>query len=219
MKSCLKLIAIGFGLGLACTAAQAMSDLASITVTPLWPTNSNPGNTMLYQVQIERQGAGLLNVDINLSSAGLPASCQVSFDTNPVRFTGVQEHYKTVIMSVTSDQPMSADAYAFTVTAAAQRESITYTNQPTATPMFGSSGSMLVQLIPCAGGAMEVHGIADSCKSQQIQSTTDLANPNWTSVGSCAADGNGRFTFVHAQAQSGTCPQRFYRAVNVPPGN
>ena len=216
LKSCLKQIAIGLALGFAGVAAHAMSDLASISVTPLWPTNCNPGNTMLYEVRIERHGQGLLKVD--LSSACLPAGWQVSFDTNPVRFTGREPQYKSVIMSISSDHCSPADTCGFTVTATAQRETITYTNSSCAHPMIGSPGSMLIRLTPCGGGNMEVHGICASGKCQQIETTTDLANPNWTPAGSCTADGNGRFTFVHDQAQSGA-PMRFYRAASVTPAN
>jgi len=217
MKNCLKIIAIGLVLGFAGTAAHAMSELASISVTPLWPTNSNPGNTMRYEVRIERQGQGMLEVD--LSSACLPVGCLATFETRTVRFTGREPQYKTVIMSVTSDQPTSTDACAFTVTATAQRESITYTNTPCDTARISSPGSMLIRLISCGSGDMEVRGLGGGAKCYQVESTTDLLNPNWTATGSCTADGNGRFTFIHDEAQSGTPMTRFYRAVCVGTGN
>jgi len=210
MKSCLKLIAIGLGLGLAGTTAHAMSELGSITVTPLWPTNSNPGNTMLYEVMVERLGQGVLKVEM---TTGLPADCQVSFSA-PVRFTGRVPEYEIVIMTVTSDHPVSPDACGFTVTATAQRESVTYTNDPCAI----THESRLIRSTPCEGGEVEVRGIGGSCKCQHIESTTDLANPNWTPVGDCTADGNGRFIFIHNQGQTG-CAQRFYRTVSAAPEN
>jgi len=210
MKSCLKLIAIGLGLGLTGTAAHAMSELGGITVTPIWPTNANPGNTMLYEVQVERLGQGVLKVEMTTS---LPSSCHVSFSA-PVRFTGRVPEYETVIMTITTDEPVSPDACGFTVTATAQRESVTYTNLPCAI----LQGSRLIRSTPCGGDEVEVRGLGGSCKCQHIESTTDLANPNWTPVGDCTADGNGRFFFIHNQAQSG-CTQRFYRAVSVEPGN
>jgi hypothetical protein len=208
MKSSLKLIAMGLGLGLVGTAAHAMSELGGITVTPLWPTNSNPGNTMLYEVQVERLGQGVLKVDM---TTGLPAGCQVTF-SDPVRFTGRVPEYEVVIMTVTSDHPLSIDACNFTVTATAQRESVTYTNEPCTS---GSSGCKLIRLISCEGDELDIQGLGGSCKCQRIESTTDLSKPNWTPVGSCTADGNGRFTFFDPQAKSGGCPQRFYRAVSV----
>jgi hypothetical protein len=217
MKSCLKLIAIGLALGFAGTAAHAMSELASISVTPLWPTNSNPGNTMRYEVRVERLGQGML--EVALSSAALPTGCQVSFETSTVRFTGREPQYQTVIMSVTSDQPTSTDACAFTVTATAQRESITNTNTPCDTARIASPGSTLIRLIPCGAGDMEVRGLGGTAKCYQVESTTDLINPNWTPTGSCTADGNGRFTFIHDSAQSGTPTTRFYRAVCAGTGN
>jgi len=209
MKSSLKLIAIGLGLGLASTSAHAMSELISITVTPLWPTNCNPGNTMLYEVRTERDPQGVLKV--NLSTTGLPDGCQVSF-SDTIRFTGRVPEVETVIMTVTTCQPASVDACGFTVTATAQRESVTYTNEPCAN---ASSGCKLIRLISCEGDEMDIQGLGGSCKCQRIESTTDLSKPNWTTVGSCTADGNGRFTFFDPQAKSGGCPQRFYRAVSV----
>ena len=217
MKSSLNVIVIGLALALTGPTVHAMSELTSISVTPLWPTNSNPGNTVRYEVRVERQGQGMLEVE--LSSACMPAGCQVSFETNTIRFTGREPQFKTVIMSVTGDSLASVDTCDFRITAKAQRESIIYTNTLGATASMGASDSLLVKLIPCDAGNMEVRGMGKGGKCYRIESTTDLLNPNWTSAGPCTADANGRFTYVHCGAQSGAPMMRFYRAVNVVNGN
>jgi hypothetical protein len=49
-------------------ASYGKSTLLSLTVEPLWPTNSAPGNVLSYKVTAVREGSGLLNV--SLSSLG-----------------------------------------------------------------------------------------------------------------------------------------------------
>ena len=64
-------------------------------------------------------------------------------------------------------------------------------------------------------GALRLRGLGATGKTYQIEATSQLDAPVWTTLGSATADGNGRFTFFTSQAADG--PARFYRAVYTPP--
>jgi hypothetical protein len=218
MTNRFKAIVVGLALGLiTSTAAHAKSELASISITPLWPTNANPGNVVLYQVTVERLGQGLLEVD--LSTACLPAGCVASFASNPVRFTGRDPRFIQFIMAIAGNQPTPTDPCAFTVTGKARNETITVTNSFPTLSSIGPAAPMLVSLDLRPGGDVELRGLGATGQSYEIEATADLANPTWASVGSCTADGNGRFTFTHADAQAQAAPMGFYRAVKLAPVN
>jgi hypothetical protein len=59
--------------------------------------------------------------------------------------------------------------------------------------------------------ALRLRGLGATGKTYQIEATSSLSSPVWTSLGSAAADGNGRFTFF--TSQDATLPARFFRAV------
>jgi hypothetical protein len=199
------------------SVAHAKSELASLTITPLWPTNANPGNVVLYQVTVERLGQGLLEVD--LSTACLPAGCVASFTCDPVRFTGRNPRFMQFLLVITGNEPTPTDPCAFTITGAARNETITVTNSFPTVLSVGPAASVLVSLDLRPGGDVELRGLGETGQSYDIEATTDLANPTWASVGSATADGNGRFTFIHAGAQTQATPMGFYRAVKLAPVN
>jgi hypothetical protein len=213
MKGSTKLIAIGFAIGLSGMTASAMSELASITVTPLWPTNSNPGCTLRYEVRVERNGSGLLEVD--LTAAGLPEGCEATFGESTLRFTGNSPSVATTTLTVCGRQPTPLDCCAFTVTGSALRESLTFTNCPNEALRLGQAPLLMVSIIPQAGGRMEVRGSGATAGNYAIEAASDLFNPTWTPVGSCVGDGNGRFMFCHNGATAQAPSMRFYRAVSV----
>jgi hypothetical protein len=199
-----------FGLATS-TVASAMSHLASIAIVPLWPTNSTPGNVVLYQVTVERSGRGLLEVDF--SSAGLPDGCVASFASDPVRFTGKDPRFVQFLMTITGPAPTPTDMFAFTVTGMARRETITLTNVIPQAFGVAPAAPVLVSLDLRPDGAVELRGLGTTGQTYEIEATTDLGKAAWSSVGASTADGNGRFTFIHAGAQAKTTPMRFYRAV------
>jgi hypothetical protein len=218
MQNRLKVIALSLGLSLATSmVAQAMSQLTFISVTPLWPTNSNPGNLVLYEVVVERTGQGFLNVEFSASC--LPDGCNISFDPDSARFTGRRPQYLRFIMGITGNQPEPTDTYAFTVTGTARRESFTFTNSIQSPFFIDPSASSLVSLNVRADGDVELRGLGYTGQTYDIEATDDLANPAWTTVGSCTADGNGRFTFIHEGADAKASSMRFYRAVKIAPAN
>jgi len=78
-------------------ASYGKSTLLSLTVEPIWPTNSAPGNVLSYKVTALREGSGLLNV--SLSSLGLPSGATVAFSPGVLRFTGHVPTSQTAIMT------------------------------------------------------------------------------------------------------------------------
>lgn len=217
MNNYFKGIVCGLALGFASTAAHAMSELVSVDVTPLWPTNSNPGNVTLYEVRIERQGSGLL--EVNLNSASLPAGCIATFTEGSIRFTGHDPRYVYFTMAINGSCPTAVECCAFTVSGSARRESVTFTNIPNAALRLGPVPSQMVNIFGRSGGDIEIQGLGDTGQSYRIEASSSLLNPSWSSVGSCTADGNGRFTFFHTGTTKQGLGPRFYRAVKVVSGN
>ena len=213
MKNRIKAIAFGLALAASSQVSHAKSELASLSITSLWPTNSNPGNVLLYDVAVERAGQGMLSVDF--SSAGLPEGCSVSFVRDPARFTGRNPKFMHFLMVVTCNPLVPTDSFAFTVTGAARRESITVTNVVSGWSSLRttSSAPTIVSLDLIEGGNVELRGLGGIGESYQIEATTDLGSPSWTNLGSCTTDANGRFIFFHLGAETQSTPMRFYRAV------
>lgn len=197
--------------------SHAMSEFASLTLTPLWPTNSTPGNVVSYGVTLERLGSGMLSVDF--SSSGLPEGTTVSFTQDPARYTGNNPRFMYFVMTVTATKPTPTDSFTFVVTGTSRRESISVTNTIQNLFKGNSTAPVLLSLDLRPSGDVELRGLGTTGESYQIEATNDLNNPTWTSVGLSTAEGNGRFTFIHAAAQSPGIPMRFYRAVKPGPSN
>lgn len=208
---------MALSLGLIATLAfpnvsQAMSELVFLSMEPLWPETTTPGNVITYKITaVVREGQGLL--EVNLSSAGLPAGTQVAFLPAMLRFTGRVPTVQTAIMTITCTELTPTDIYPFTVTGTAQREAITITNQV----VLSRSGALspLLALDALSGGGLKIRGLGVGGQTYQIQSTGDLNNPVWTDVGLTTADGNGRFIFNLGNVSE--APMKFFRAVAVAP--
>ncbi len=211
MKNRIYTILLGLALSLAgLSTSRAMSELVSVSIEPAWPTTSNPGTVILYDVTIVgRAGAGLL--EVVLSSLALPEGATVTFTPDLLRFTGHQITAQTSLMTVICPEVMPTETYPFTVTGDARRESITLTNQ-----VEGELYSLVIArpvliLDRLSEGNLRLRGKGSTGQAYRIESTPSLTDPVWTTVGSSTADGNGRFTFFTAQAAD--APMRFYRAV------
>jgi hypothetical protein len=188
-------------------SAFAMSQLAGLTIEPEWPTNTQPGNVIVYKItSIDREGAGLLRVA--LSASGLPEGSIVSFSPSVARFTGRAVKSQTAYLIITTPQVMSLEDYPFTITATAQRSSITVSNQNTRANVGPGGMSLLLDL--ASETNLRLRGKGASGGTYQIESATDLSNPVWTPVGKTTADGNGRFTFFSEIDK--TAPTCFFRA-------
>ena len=212
MKNRVQALLLGTAFSLAiCGNSPAMSELVSMTMEPLWPATPQPGNVVRYKLTVERAGQGLLVVE--LSSAGLPAGASATFSPGMLRFTGRQPTLQTAIMTITCTNLTATESYPFSVTGRARRESITITNT-FAPPMPLAVSRPVLILDPLPDGSSQLRGQGLSGQTYQIETTTDLANPAWTSLGTSTADANGRFTVLLAGTM--TDPMRFYRAVGSP---
>jgi hypothetical protein len=189
-----------------------MSQLISVSETPLWPVSSIPDGNLLYSITtVGRGGAGLLLV--NFTCANMPPGATVTFSPSTVRFTGNQLTAQTTIMTVSPvGCPVPLDACPFTITAIAQRESLTMTNECTFSADYIAVRPATLYIDNLGTNNLCIRGLGATAKTYQIEATTTLSNPVWTPMGSATADGNGRFTFF---AQSIGSSARFYRAVTT----
>jgi len=212
MKQNFKALVLGFALMTAAgLPAYAMSEFVSMSVKPLWPTTTTPGAVLLYEVTVERQGQGFLEVVI--SSDGLPEGASAVFTQNPVRYTGHQTTIHSFLMTVTCTSVMPIETWPFTVTGSARRESITITNQISARLLEPNVAPLIAALELPKPGVPVLRGLGASGQTYQIEATSDLGNAFWAPIGSTTADGNGRFTHFDNQPSGASSTMRFYRAV------
>jgi len=192
---------------------EAMSFLISMGATPVWPTNSTPSGTVLYEVTtVGRGGAGLL--EVTLSADALPPGVSVTFSPSVLRFTGnaLTTHTSTMIVSCPGLVPL--DCYPFTITGATQKgESITITNLVTYSPSYVAARRATLFLENNQTNLnLTVRGLGACGGSYLIQTTTNLATPMWSTLGTSTADGNGRFIWFTGQTNP---PTQFYRSVVI----
>jgi hypothetical protein len=189
---------------------HAMSSLISLSSQPVWPASSTPDGNLIYNITaVGRAGSGLLQV--NLTAGDMPPGVTVTFSPSALRFTGNQLTSETATMIVSCPWLLPLDCYAYTITGTAQRESITITNLVCFTPSFVAVRAPTLYLDSMTNSALHIRGLGATGKTYQIQVTSNLSNPVWTSLGSATADGNGRFTFF--TSVDATAPARFFRAV------
>jgi hypothetical protein len=211
MNNKINALLLAVTLGLASTGvSHAMSSLISLSSEPVWPASSTPDGNVIYNITaVGRAGSGLLQV--NLTAGDMPPGVTVTFSPSVLRFTGNQLSSQTATMTVSCPWLLPLDCFPYTITGTAQRESITITNLACFTPSFVAVRVPTLYLDPLANSALRIRGLGATGKSYQIQVTSNLSNPVWTSLGSATADGNGRFTFF--TTVDATAPARFFRAV------
>jgi hypothetical protein len=192
--------------------SHAMSSLVSLSSEPVWPTSSTPDGNLIYNITaVGRAGSGLL--EVALTAGSMPPGVTVTFSPTTLRFTGNQVTSQTTTMTVSCPWLIPLDCYPFTLTGTAQREAITVTNVVCFSPAFVAVRLPTLYIDPLANNALRIRGLGATGKTYQIEATSSLSSPVWTSIGSAIADGNGRFTFFTTQnAGSST---RFYRAVTT----
>jgi len=205
-------LAAGLILG-SISSGQAMSFLVSMGATPMWPTNPLPSGTVLYELTtVGRGGAGLL--EVTLSAGALPPGVSVTFSPSVLRFTGVALSTQISTMIVTCSGLIPLDCYPFTITGTTQKgESITITNQVTYSPSYVATrpATLFVDNNKTSVG-LPVRGLGACGGSYLIQTTTNLATPVWSTLGTSTADGNGRFIWFTGQTN---LPMQFYRSVVI----
>jgi hypothetical protein len=215
MKDQVRAILCGVTISLASeSVGHAMSELISVSSTPVWPATSSPNGTLVYNITtVGRGGSGLL--EVTLSAGAMPPGVTVTFSPSVLRFTGNQLSSQTATMTVTCPIPTPIDSYPFTLTGTALRQTITVTNQVLYSADYLANRLPTLMLDRQTNGVWRVRGLGATGKTYAIQVTTTLANPAWTNLGSTTADGNGRFTFLPAEPTN--APTRFFRAVVATP--
>ena len=218
-----RLHAILVGAAVALTVADTghgMSELLSLSTTPMWPQSSTPDSNLVYTVTtVGRGGAGLL--EVVLTAGDMPPGVTVTFSPSMLRFTGNQVTAQTATMTVHCPSLIPLDCYPFTLTGTAQRESITVTNVVMFTPEYVATRVPRLYLDNLGAGDLRLRGLGATGKTYRIEARSILSAPGqgtvddsellWESLGNSTADGNGRFTFFTTQPATG--PTRFYRAV------
>jgi hypothetical protein len=211
MNNKISALLLAVSLSLASTGvSHAMSSLISLSSEPVWPASSTPDGNLIYNITaVGRAGSGLLQVD--LTTGDMPAGVTVTFSPSTLRFTGNQLTSQTATMTVSCSWPLPLDCYPYTLTGTAQRETITITNVVCFSPAFVAVRAPTLHLDSMTNSNLRIRGLGATAKTYQIQVTSSLSNPVWTSLGSATADGNGRFTFF--TTRDATAPTRFFRAV------
>jgi hypothetical protein len=221
MKHRLSAILVGAALALtAVSTSHGMSELLSLSTTPMWPTSSTPDSNLVYTVTtVGRGGAGLL--EVTLTAGDMPPGVTVTFSPSMLRFTGNQVTAQTATMTVHCPSLLPLDCYPFTLTGTAQRESITVTNVVVFTPEYVATRVPTLYLDNLGNGNLRIRGLGATGKTYRIEARSPLADPvwelpddaksGWETLGNSTADGNGRFTFFTSQPAA--TPLRFYRAV------
>ena len=200
MLTCLLGLALAFGASL---ASQAMSGLVSISIEPQWPATNNPGLVVLYTVTLTRAGEGEL--EVALSSQGLPDGATGTFSLNPVRFTGRVPAIQTSTLTLTCINAVPTDPIPFTVTGADTAMALTVTNEAGKTFDAAFAANPLsrpILAIDVLGKRnMKIRGKGATAKTYRLETAPSLTNPSWTPVGLTHADVNGRFTFMDSDAK------------------
>ena len=221
MKNRFGALFVGIALGLAATqASYGMSTLISLAEEPLWPVSTSPSGDVLYNVTaVGRGGAGLLQV--TLTASNLPPGVTVTFTPSVLKFTGNALTGQSATMKVTCTGLIPLDCYPFTITATAQRESITITNLVTYSPDYVATRPVTLYLDDLGNRNLRVRGLGATGGNYLIQTSPSLSQGEqvWTTLGPTTADGNGRFVFFTTQATNGV--PLFYRAltVSIPAGH
>jgi hypothetical protein len=117
-------------------------------------------------------------------------------------------------MTVACPGLLPLDCYPFTITGTTQKgESITITNQVAYSSSYVATrpATLFVDNNKTSVG-LPVRGLGACGASYLIQTTTNLATPVWSTIGSSTADGNGRFIWFTGQTN---LPMQFYRSVVV----
>ena len=211
MKTKISALLVGVIISLASAGVtHAMSTLLSLSSEPVWPASSTPDGNLVYNVTtVARAGSGLL--EVTLTAGAMPPGVTVTFSPSVLRFTGNQTTIQTTTMTVFCPGLIPLDCYPFTLTGTAQRESVTITNRVLFSPDFVGTRPPTLYLDSMTNGVLRLRGLGATGKTYQILAASSLSSPVWTPLGSATADGNGRFTFITAQAAG--APARFFRAV------
>jgi len=129
-----------------------------------------------------------------------------------VHFTGSTPTSATSTLTVSTDASLVACSNSFSVIATDGSSP----NQRTCTGTLSlacaseARGALIGAVLP--GGSFQLTCNSSPNQTCLIQATTNLSAPNWTTIGTNTADGNGILSFIDADAKN--YPVRFYRTAS-----
>jgi hypothetical protein len=183
--------------------------LSSVSVGAQSPATILPGQTATYPLTVVKSGVG--SVDAYLSISALPAGASAVFFPSMLAFIRDKPHTLTSVLTISTTASTPAGTYPFVVTAqhGSSKKFVTTTN----TLVIGNSprvpiqARLSIQLLPERTVLLSCEATAEL--AYNIQATTDLGLPVWTTIATQVTDANGMFSFIDADATN--YPARFYR--------
>lgn len=203
--------------GVMVIASQALNALASPTLEgvitgPQLPASINPGDSAAYMVTVLKSGTGML--DAYLTISGLPPEATGSFEPAVLGFTGQAITSLNSTLTISTTNSIAPGTYPFIVTA---REGSSHKFK-TASGNLVVGGNQPVRpllSIHCLSeGQVRLDCTAQANRAYEIQVTSDLASPAWTTLCTNSCDINGVFSFI--DSDTANYPMRFYRAAACP---
>ena len=187
--------------------------LTAVTVSTQNPNPIQPGDAATYTVTSTRTGNG--NMDVYLSTSGLPAGATAAFATNKLHYVSASPTDLSTTLTVSTTAAILPGTYYFTVMG--DDGGSHNIKLATATLIVGGQSRSLPQSIlsiDCTQqGSMHLLCAGASGQTYKIQATTDLGSGSWTDLGTVNADSSGTFTFTDYSATN--YPARFYRTSSL----
>ena len=207
------LLGTAFSLAI-CGLSHAKSEFITLSTTPVWPIFSAADSNIVYTVSsVGRGGAGVL--EVTLTAGDMPPGVTATFSPSVLRFTGNQLMAQTATLTISCQSLIPVESFPFTITGTSKNETITITNVVEFTPQYVATRPATLYIDDLGNSALRLRGLGATGKTYEIQATSDISNPTWTSLGNSSADGNGRFTFFTSQVTN--APARFFRTRELAP--
>ena len=186
---------------------KAESQLSSVAISSQTSGPVLAGSNATYIVTVSRSGNG--NIDIYLSASGLPAGTTASFAPSMLHFTSSSPTSGTATLTLSTDASLTGCSNSFNVVAtdggSFNRRTCTGALVLACAPKV--RGLLTGKVLP--GGSFQLSCNGNPNQTCLIQATTNLIAPNWSTIGTNTADGNGILQFIDTDTKN--YPARFYR--------
>ncbi len=189
---------------------MAASVLSSVAISSQAPGPLVAGGAATYIVTVYRTDSG--NLDVYLSTSGLPAGTTASFSPSMVHFSGSTPTSATATLTISTDASFTTCSNSFNVVAN-DGGSFNQKTCPGALTLVcapAARGVLVGGVLP--GGSFQLTCNGSPNQTCLIQATTSLSAPDWITIGTNTADGNGILTFIDADTKN--YPVRFYRTAS-----
>lgn len=195
--------------------ATAGTALNSVTVGPQSPVQVNPGTEATYVVTVTRTGSG--DIDVYLTSAGLPVGATASFSPGMVHFTGPSPLSQTAILTVSTSTALPPGVYPFAVIGRDGGSHNTASAGATLTVGNGTPPQSVPPIItsikPFGDPVIVISAKGTPSHTYLLEATFNLNPPVWSTIATNVADTNGLLSYIDSDATNYPC--RFYRVALV----